>query len=189
LQPRDHSCRELSDLRRFGLALARDDRVVADRSAAEALVERLLRQASMDVVDCGVRSESSHLGWESGRVRAFGQFIRLYRRHVRRLICAENELAGEECAELARGGAAAGGVGIVAAVRLLPLELREALLIVVLARFAYQDAALALDIPLAVLIDRLTQARDRLALLTQAPVDKGTIGASARVASHLRVVK
>ena len=52
-----------------------------------------------------------------------------------------------------------------AAVRMLPLELREALLIVVLARFTHQEAASALDISLATLIARLTKARERVAAL------------------------
>ena len=81
----------------------------------------------------------------------------------------------------------AGGVNVAAALRMLPLELREALLIVVLARFTHKDAALALDIPLAGLINRLTLARDRLAALTRA--DTETVDTSARVVLHLRIVK
>jgi DNA-directed RNA polymerase specialized sigma24 family protein len=180
---------DLCDLRRFGLALTRDDRFVAARSAAEALVERLFRQASMEIVDFGARSRSNRQGAESERTRAFGQFIRLYRRHLRRLACEESETGWEESAPPARGGAPAAGVGVAAAVRMLPLELREALLIVVLARFSYQDAALALDIPLACLMDRLTLARDRLASLTRGPAEAGTAAASSRIVSHLRVVK
>ena len=56
-----------------------------------------------------------------------------------------------------------------AAVRMLPLELREALLIVVLAGFTHREAASALDISLATLIARLTKARERVAALTRSP--------------------
>jgi RNA polymerase sigma-70 factor, ECF subfamily len=73
-----------------------------------------------------------------------------------------------------------------AAVRMLPLELREALLIVVLARLTHKEAASALDIPLATLIARLTKARDRVAVLTRAPMSSG---AEPRAVPHLRVVK
>ena len=72
------------------------------------------------------------------------------------------------------------------AVRMLPLELREALLIVVLARFTHQEAASALDISLATLIARLTKARERVAALTRAPL---AAVAGSRAVPHLRVVK
>ena len=45
-----------------------------------------------------------------------------------------------------------------AAVRALPLELREPLLIVVLAGFTHREAASALDMSLVTLIARLTKA-------------------------------
>ncbi len=47
------------------------------------------------------------------------------------------------------------GPNIVNGVRGLPLELREALLLVALARFTHAEAAQALDIPLSRLIERL----------------------------------
>jgi len=73
-----------------------------------------------------------------------------------------------------------------AAVRMLPLELREALLIVVLARLTHQEAASALDISLAALVTRLTKARERVAALTRAPL---AAEAAPRTVPHLRVVK
>jgi RNA polymerase sigma-70 factor (ECF subfamily) len=76
-----------------------------------------------------------------------------------------------------------------AAVRKLPLELREALLIVVLAGFTHHEAASALDISLAALIVRLTKARERIAALTRAPIAAGTGAAAARTVRHLRIVK
>ena len=179
---------DLSDLRRFGLALARDDRFVSNRDAAEALVERLFRQASMEVVDFGLESRSSDPDRRSDRVRAFGQFIRLYRRHIRRLACEQGEAGSESRAQHGKGKTSS-SLGVAAAVRMLPLELREAILIVVLARFTHRDAALALDIPLTALIDRLTLARDRLALLTRRPVDAGGAHPSGLTVPHLRLVK
>ena len=95
----------------------------------------------------------------------------------------------DENVENDRGRAPAGGVGVAAAVRMLPLELREALLIVVLAGFTHREAASALDISLATLIARLTKARERIAALTRAPIVAGTAGATARAVPHLRVVK
>jgi RNA polymerase sigma-70 factor (ECF subfamily) len=179
---------DLSDLRRFGLALTRDDRFVLDHPAATALVERLFRQASFEAVDRTVGCDARGHAREDGRVRAFGQFVRLYRRHVRRLAFDEGEAGWDESAENARGRAAAGGIGMAAAVRALPLELREALLIVVLAGLTHREAASALDISLATLVARLTKARERIAGLTRATAAE-TAGAVAPSVPHLRVVK
>ena len=94
----------------------------------------------------------------------------------------------DENVENDRGEAPAGGVGMAAAVRILPLELRETLLIVVLAGFTHREAASALDISLATLIVRLTKARERIAALTRAPIVAGA-AATVRAVPHLRVVK
>src|SRR4029077_11135154 len=75
--------------------------------------------------------------------------------------------------------------GMAGAVRALPLELREPLLIVVLAGFTHQEAASALDISLATLITRLTKARERVAALTR----PHAAAAPRAAAPHLRVVK
>ena len=71
--------------------------------------------------------------------------------------------------ESARGRAMADGIGMAAAVRALPLDLREALLIVVIADLTHREAASALDISLATLVARLTKARERISALTRAP--------------------
>lgn len=176
---------DLSDLRRFGVALARDDRFVVDHASAAALVDRLFRQASLEAVG-SVRSDTDHASSGDPRLRAFGQFVRLHRRHVRRLTLDDGEQGWDESAESARGKAPAGEIGVAAAVRMLPLELREALLIVVVARFTHHEAASALDVSLATLIARLTKARDRVAALTRAPL---AAGAEPRAVPHLRVVK
>jgi len=187
--PLSDSLADLSDLRRFGLALTRDDRFVLDHAAATALVERLFRQASFEAVGASVGYDARGHGREEGRVRSFGQFVRLYRRHVRRMAFDDGEGGWDESAEGARGRAAAGGIGMAAAVRALPLELREALLIVVLASLTHREAASALDISLATLVARLTKARERISALTRAPTAGETAGAVAASVPHLRVVK
>ena len=187
--PLSDSLADLSDLRRFALALTRDDRFVLDHAAATALVERLFRQASFEAVDATVGHDARGHAREDGRVRAFGQFVRLYRRHMRRLAFDEGEAGWDESAESARGRATAGGIGMAAAVRALPLELREALLIVVLASLTHREAASALDISLATLVGRLTKARERISALTRAPTAAETAGAAAPPVPHLRVVK
>jgi hypothetical protein len=187
--PLSEGLADLSDLRRFGLALTRDDRFVLDHGTATALVERLFRQASFEAVDASVGHEARGHAREDGRVRAFGQFVRLYRRHVRRLAFDDGEAGWDESVENDRRRAATGGIGMAAAVRALPLELREALLIVVMAGLTHREAASALDISLATLVARLTKARERISALTHAPTAAETAGAVAPSVPHLRVVK
>jgi hypothetical protein len=185
--PLSDSSADLSDLRQFGLALTRDDRLVLDHAAARALVERLFRQASFEAVGASAGCDAKNHARQDARVRAFAQFVRLYRRHVRRLAFGDGDAGWDESADGSRGRTAAGGIGVAAAVRALPLELREALLIVVLARLTHREAASALDISLATLVARLTKARERLSALTRAAaVDTA---AAARSVPHLRVVK
>lgn len=161
--------REWSDdtgtLRRFGLALARDDQFIVDDVTAARLVDKLIRQSFVSAAEPGA----------TGRLRIFARFIGLYRRHVRRLALEENEAAW---AETQRHG------GVAARVRALPLELREALLLVVLAEFSHVDAAAALDIPLACLLERLERARERLCETLDDAADE-----TRRGAPHLRVIK
>jgi hypothetical protein len=173
---------DLSDLHRFGVALARDDRFVLDHASAGALVDRLFRQASLEAVGEGVREDSDQALRDNARVRAFGQFVRLHRRYARRLALDDAEPAWDDNAESAHRKTRGGEIGMAAAVRSLPLELRESLLIVVLAGFNHQEAASALDISLTTLIARLTKGRERIAALTRPT-------AAPRTAPHLRVVK
>jgi predicted DNA-binding protein (UPF0251 family) len=182
--PLSDSSADQSDLRQFGVALTRDDRLVLDQASAAALVDRLFRQASLEAVGAGVRYDADGTDRDNARVRAFGQFVRLYRRHVRRLALDDGEPAWDEHAESARGKPRANETSMAVAVRALPLELREALLIVVLASFTHKEAASALDISLATLIVRLTKARERVAALT-----RPLAAAAPRAAPHLRVVK
>lgn len=168
---------DTGNLRRFGLALTRDDRFVLDDATANRLVDKLIRQTS--VAPIGEERVSY-----AGRARAFARFIQLYRRYVRRV--AVEDADGnwvEPPAATARGGpAAANGV------RALPLELREALLLVALAGFSHREAAEALDIPLTRFYERLDRARERLAMHLSAGAENDRDSAW-RGAPYLRVIK
>jgi predicted DNA-binding protein (UPF0251 family) len=175
---------DLFHLRQFGVALTRDDKLVLDNASAVDLVDRLFRQASFEAVGAGAQYSTDQTAGDNTRVRAFGQFVRLHRRHVRRQTLDDGELAWDENVAGVHRKTRASEVGVAAVVRALPLELREALLIVVLAGFTHQEAAIALDLSLATLIARLTKARERVAAST-----RSVQAAAPRTAPHLRVVK
>ena len=82
-----------------------------------------------------------------------------------------------------------GDASVTSAVRDLPLELREALLLVVLAGFSHAEAAEALDIPLAAVLARLGRARARLCVHMEAARRSALETPPWRNAGHLRVVK
>jgi hypothetical protein len=165
-------------MRCFGLALVRDDRFVCDDGSAASLVDKLFRQASLTLIDDPTGDV------RSARVRAFAQFIRLYRRHVRRLSADED---GGWVEGLGSTGRASSSV--ISGVRNLPLELREALLLVVLAGFSHCQAAEALDIPLAAVIDRLGRARARISAHMGAARESAPREPAWPSAAHLRIVK
>ncbi len=163
-------------LRRFGMALARDERFVLDDLAASRLVDKLIRQSCVALIDEAPRCRLR------GRIAAYARFVQLYRRHVRRLAFDESDEPFHE-APVQRGGAA-----VASAIRSLPLQLREALLLVALAGFSHSEAAEALEIPPGRLLERLARARERLAQHMGAALDP--TGESAwRGAPHLRVIK
>lgn len=167
---------DVGALRRFGRALARDEGFALDEATLSRLVDKLIRQTQVISVDREPPRKSS------SRVRAFARFIALHRRHVRRELDGENDAAWLE-APTARGGQ-----GIAQAVRGLTLDAREALLLVVLAGFTHFEAAEALDVSLAQLIDRLERARERLAQATGAP-DAGGLTPGQIGPPYLRVIK
>jgi RNA polymerase sigma-70 factor, ECF subfamily len=183
LTPKNELADRLGVLRRFGLALARDDRFVCDERSAATLVDSLSKRAA--IAD---RSGAKALD-DDRRLRLFALFIRLYRRHVRMAAIDEG------AQDVLSYGADPGGHGspVERAIRGLPLELRESLLLVVLERFSHIDAARALDIPLATLIDRLARGRamleadlsERRAFVAGGLLDP----APSRGAPHLRLVK
>jgi hypothetical protein len=172
--------REWSDdtgsLKRFGLALARDDRFVLDDASAVRLVEKLVRQT------CVAAVTESFVSRLEGRARAFARFIHLYRRHIRRLALDDGD------GHWVDGGSPRGGPPIANGVRALPLELREALLLVVLAAFSHEEAAQALDVPLSRLLERLDRARARLEE-QMAEASDGARGSTWVGAPHLRIIK
>jgi hypothetical protein len=163
---------DASGLRRFGLALVRDDRFVLDDSAAARLVDKLIRQSCVAPIADAAGAR------RPGRQAAYSRFVQLYRRHVRRMTLDEDAAWGESAG---RGPSVVGGV------RALPLELREALLLVSLARFSHAEAAEALDIPLLRLVERLERARCRLAVHMGVNIDAASGGWAG--AAHLRVIK
>ncbi len=175
--------REWSDdsgsLRRFGLALTRDDRFVLDDATAARLVEKLLRQT------CVAPIEEAPVSRLRGRARAFARFVELYRRHVRRMALEDVEGSWVEPAPVGERGPAVTMRGV----RGLPLELRETLLLVVLGGFSHREAAEALDIPLSRFYERLERARERLAEHLGAAAVEADHSSSWRGAPHLRVIK
>ena len=161
---------DANGLRRFGLALVRDERFVLDDSAAARLVDKLIRQTCVAPI--------AERGRPPDRASAYARFVQLYRRHVRRMALDEDAAWGESPAR---------GPSVVSGVRALPLELREALLMVCLARFTHAEAAEALDVPLSRLVERLERARCRLASHMGVDVDAAAGGWAG--AAHLRVIK
>ena len=166
---------DVGGLRRFGCALVRDERNVLDEASAMRLVDKLLRQLSLTALEPeGGQRRSSRVG-------AFGRFVRLYRRHMRRQAFEDYDGWPEPTAPHP-------GQFAQQAVRSLPLEQREALLIVVIAAFTHSEAAEALDISLTQLVDRLDRARDRLrramGAAAETPADVGPLGPP-----YLRVIK
>jgi RNA polymerase sigma-70 factor (ECF subfamily) len=174
-------------LRRYGLALARDNRLVCDERSARALVENLSKRALLAARNGEGATQAD------ARLRLFSLFIRFYRRHAR---LAAAEEGASEIGPIPYSGAPDQRDSISdweSAISGLPLELREALLLVVLERFSHVEAAQALDISLAVLIERLARARAFLAAeLSRKPVpgsNRSGAHPSQRGASHLRLVK
>jgi hypothetical protein len=163
---------DANGLRRFGLALVRDERFVQDDSAAGRLVDKLIRQSCVAPIAQGAGARAS------GRAGAYARFVQLYRRHVRRMALEEDAAWSESAPR---------GPSLVSGVRALPLDLREALLMVSLARFTHAEAAQALDVPLSRLVERLERARCRLASYMGVDIDAMTPGWSG--AAHLRVIK
>jgi DNA-directed RNA polymerase specialized sigma24 family protein len=75
------------------------------------------------------------------------------------------------------------GARVAGALASLPHELREALVLVTLARFTYVEAAAALGLTIADLMSRLTEARDQFGSAFS------RVAARRGDGSHLRVVK
>jgi hypothetical protein len=185
LTPKNELADDIEVLRRFGWAVARDNWLVCDERSAHALVEKLSKQAAL----AARNGEEAALG--GLRPRLFSLFIRFYRRHVRMAMLEDG--AGD--AALHRADARETGSALECAVRGLPLELRESLLLVVLERFSHVEAARTLDISLVTLIDRLARGRAMLAAALSAPASMAASQSRMlghpprRGAPYLRLVK
>jgi RNA polymerase sigma-70 factor (ECF subfamily) len=183
LTPRQESADEMGGLlRRFGLALVRDNKLVCDDGSARALVDNLSKRALI-----AARNGEGSGGGEA-RPRLFCLFIRFYRRHIR--LSAAEEAVHEGASARLGVAEAHGATNVERTVRGLPLELRESLLLIVLERFSHAAAAEILEIPLATLVERLARARAMLAAaLTQNAPNLTRAHPPSRGAPHLRLVK
>lgn len=173
------------DLRRYARALALD----AEHSgaAADDLVHRTMAQALRD----------ERLRHGAVRVTLFAIVTTLNRTRVR---------AACEAGGISTGGGATARPSCVAtrapfepvhrtrieqAIARLPLDLREALLLVALEKMTYEDAASVTGVPTATLLARLTRARDDLRHsfngMPQEPAQPLPPRQAAR--RHLRLVK
>ncbi len=185
MTPKNELAEDIDALRRFGRAVARDNWLIPDERSARALVETFSRQAAL----AARNGEASALG--GPRVRLFSLFIRFYRRHVR---MAALEDGGGDMAPHGHVRGADGASALELRIRSLPLELRESLLLVILERFSHVEAAQALDISLATLIERLTRGRAMLAaalsdIAAIAPHRRALRPPPRRSPPHLRLVK
>ena len=163
---------EARALGRFAMALAPDVRLGRDTVAANLLVDSLVNRAILAAQNGDGPSGLSR------RSRLLALFIRLHRRHVRTQ-CLEDE-GGE-------GGASRGGALVERAISAMPLEQREALLLVVLERLSHAEAAAVLEIPFAALIERLTRARAAVSRAAATPLHAPTQRRGG--APHLRLIK
>ena len=187
MTPKNELAEDIDALRRFGRAVARDNWLIPDERSARALVETFSRQAAL----AARNGEAAALG--AMRLRLFSLFIRFYRRHARMAMLEEG--AGEPAlhGHSRAADAREAGSALEQAMRSLPLELRESLLLVVLERFSHVEAAQALDISLATLTERLARGRAMLA----AALSETTAIAPGRALQppprrsppHLRLVK
>ena len=167
---------DLGALRRFALALVRDDRFAPDDVSACRLVDRLVLQTSVISVDAGPDRRLP------GRLGSFARFVALHRRHLTKLAIEDVEGRWGE------GASARGGAAPARAIRALPLELREPLLLVALAGFTHADAARVLALPLPRFHERLQRAHERFAAQLEAETGAATPAQRAD-APHLRIIK
>ena len=166
---------DLALLRCFGRALVRDERQFLTESQISQLVDRLVRQARV-----GVIGSSGHLE-PRRQATLFSRFVDLHRRHVRRCANEENDAGWSD------GSPVRGERKVVASVRALPLEQREALLLVVIGGFAHREAAEVLDLSLNQFFDRLEKARVRLSACLA--LEQDALPEPWDRAPHLRIVK
>lgn len=173
----------ISALRRYGLAIARDSRWACDERSTRALIESLCNRALL----AARNGDGPRRG--DMRLRLFSLFIRLYRRHLRQAALEDGASDIASSPSASGAGTRDGGSAAACAVRDLTPELRELLLLVVLEGFSHVDAAQALDIPLATLIDRLARARATLAAGLSERMAPSRGHSRRRGGANLRLVK
>ena len=147
-------------LRRYARALA------GDRSAADDLVQDTLERAW----------SKFHLYRRGTDLRAW-LFTVMHNVYVNQLRSAKTgAVLDEEMPELARPARETDGLvlrDLDAAIRRLPPEQREVLLLVALEEMSYDGAAQALGIPIGTVMSRLARAREKLrAMLAGLPPGK-----------------
>jgi RNA polymerase sigma-70 factor (ECF subfamily) len=152
-------------LRRYARALA------GDSHRADDLVQDTLERALTKF----------HL-WRHGSDLRAWMFAIMHNVFINQLK-ARRELALDEAAEASLEGAAYSDPlelrDLDAALRRLPVEQREVLLLVGLEQLTYSEASHALDVPVGTVMSRLSRGRERLrALMSGAPA-----------ATNLKVVK
>ena len=151
----------VSAVRRFARALV--------GSAGGSLAESVAREAlAMASGDDKTRQDLAE--------RTFAEVVRLNRRRLKsqKLSLAEAER------EHGFGLDPERWEGLPALIATMPLDEREALLVVALSQFGYEAAARILDVPYSTVISRLMRARARVDAARAAP---------ARRIGHLRLVK
>jgi predicted DNA-binding protein (UPF0251 family) len=167
---------DLENLRRFGRAIVQDERRPLGETVASQLVEQLIRKAMVGVIP-GEDPASAR-----SRIAVFSRFIALHRRFVWKSWAEENDYGWPD-PSLGRSDKK-----VKSAVQALPLDQREALLLVTLARFAHKEAAEALGVSLSQFIQRLDKARVNLAA-SLAESENGARPESWDRAPYLRIVK
>jgi hypothetical protein len=163
---------EARALERFAMALTPDARFSRDRASAAFLAESLINRSLL-----ALHNGEGPTGL-SPRLRLLCLFVRFHRRHVR--LRSLEEESGES-------GGLRDGPLLERIVAGLPLEWREALLLVVLERLSHVEAASVLEIPLTALLDRLVRARAALSQFLPASI--GAVSERRRDAPHLRLIK
>jgi DNA-directed RNA polymerase specialized sigma24 family protein len=161
---------EARSLRRFGAALMSDGQMNA--TIAAAVVDALINRAVL-----AVRNDDGAQRLNR-RTRLLTLFVQYHRRHIRlRALDVEDDFEEPERSE---------GPFVARVIATMPLELREALLLVVLERLSHVEAAAVLEIPLGVLIERLARAR---AVLSRAAAPTLERRQWPGPTPHLRLVK
>jgi RNA polymerase sigma-70 factor (ECF subfamily) len=169
-------------LRRYARALVND--ASGDHRIADELVQR--------VIHCAVRDERLKSG---GSIRnpLYAMLTSMNRSRSHRLDPAPTGSTGPSRAPpgaRSRSSEAAPSP-IERAVAMLSADLREPLLLVVLERVTYDDAAEILEVPLATLLGRLTRARDELRTYFNGNGSQRSYAGppASRAPGHLRLVK